>query len=59
MELLEHNTLAEIKWVGNLGSIAPVVADVVEGDLIYLGFASGGTINMEILGGTICVQVIE
>lgn len=56
---MERNTLMEVKWVGDLGSIAPVVADVVEGDLIYLGFASGGTINMEILGGTICVQVIE
>lgn len=56
---MERNTLTEAKWVGDLGSIAPVVADVVEGDLIYLGFCSGGTINMEILGGTICVQVIE
>lgn len=56
---MEHNTLAENKWVGNLGSIAPVVIDVVEGDLIYLGFTSGGVINMEILQATICVQVIE
>lgn len=57
--MLEHNTLAEAQWVGDLGSIAPIVIDVVEGDLIYLGFASGGTINMEILETTICVQVIE
>ena len=57
--MLEHNTLTEAQWVGGLGSIAPVVIDVVEGDLIYLGFGSGGAINMEILQATICVQVIE
>ena len=56
---MEANTLTEPKWVGDLGSIAPVVINVVEGDLIYLGFGSGGAINMEILGGTICVQAID
>lgn len=46
--------------VGDHGSISTTAVNVSEGDEISLGFTSGGILSgMEILGGTICVQVIE